>query len=985
MNLMENFPDKIEAFISAIPRDLHPFLRTFIDLINQQWPIAEQYWLDEEGWVGYRHPRTQIYDETTRTRIPTGDFERAQAVITGLKSQFGDKESQQFALCLYCDADVQQAFSDNKEILGSVRYQASEHSSWATYFPVFDVIRARIRYVIYDVWFRETVPTSNFDTLMAILDKHRQIQARKWPERMPRYDHSPDASLISESNRDSLHLLNRMRSEQATTVLRERFLKNELFINPTGGRLSHLSDLLPGLVEKDALSYQEFKAIVLKQGLKRSGLQLLRDVSQASFWNVPLILQNYLCRLSEKLLQDFNDENFLLCQFGYFYGVEPLLKILEHIESNKIRSISKKEAATNWSISAIESRKGILRYILSYRLKKEAPEGVEFKRIPHDDVIGALKGFSEQTLLVGLSHSFEWHQEICQTLGWTKLEELIYYLHELTGFNTGQWRSGIRPSSDEESGVVDRDKIKGIYDGLGEERYKKVMRLLKSQNVGLNESIFIIEATLGRNREEVEKRFAKRSQIAVKALGALPGEDILERYIALRQFAKEANRYKAQRKSHERAAGAVGLKNLLAVSEYNDLTALEWAMEAKMREGREAEIETHIMAGEYEARLEFEGGKAELKYSRGDKQLKNAPAALKKNEAFVKLKEYHAELKDQYVRFRETLENMMVYATWLTQAELESLIQNPVSKGLLERLLLAGESSAIGLLSADGNSLINCSGGTLPLPQKWAVAHSFDLYQADTLSAWQKYLFAQQITQPFKQVFRELYIITPAERETATFSNRYAGCPVDSRKAGALLGNRAWKCPGEDENEARKEFSQAGLVACIGLSGHYQYLTDTDVLTVGEVSWRGIPLEDVPPRLFSEVMRDGDLLVSVAGTSDDAFASPSTIGTRKQILGNLIVLLGLKNVTIGEENFLHIEGKLANYRLHLASANIHIEPGSYLCVVPDWKKKSSRQKLFLPFEDEDMKFMEVVSKMLLLASDDKIKDSSILNQIRRRI
>jgi len=1011
MNLMENLTDKIEAFISTIPQDLQAFVRMFIDLIHQQWPIAEQYWLDDEGRVQYRYPQTEIYDHTTGTRVLTGDFERAQSIITSLKSQFGEAESEQLASRLYCDADAQQAFSDNMGILGSVRWEGENYG--ITSYPVYDVIRARIRYTIYDVWFGETVPTSNFDTLMAILEKNRQSQERKWPKGMPYYSHSPDASFLAESNKSCLRFLNKMPGEQATTALKERFLTNDLFINPAGGYPYFVPELLRGLVEKDALSYQEFKAIALAQGMKRGGLPLLREISY-SRWrhgfaiDAPLKVQNYLCRLSREFLQDFDNENFRLCQFGCFYGAVPLLKILEHIESNKIRSISKKEAETDWSIDAIKSKKGILRCILFRQLKKESPEGVEFQRMSDEEAIRSLKQFSERTLLVGFSLSFEWHSEICQALGWPKLEELIYYLHELTGFNTGQWRSGIRPSPDEESGVVDRDKIKGIYDGLGEERYKRVMRLLKSQNVGLNESIFLVEASLGRNREEVEKRFAKRRQIAVRALGALPGEDILERYIALRQFAREANRYKAQRKRHERAAAAVGLKNLVAVSEYNDATALEWAMEAKMRKQREAEIETRVTVGEYEAKLEFESGKAELKYCRGDRQLKNAPSVLKKDEAFVKLKEYHAELKDQYLRFRETLENMMVYASWLTQAELESLIQNPVSKGLLERILIVDESGAIGLLAADGNALIQsggallrerpkisevyfctCSGKTLPLPQKWSVAHSFDLHQTNTLSDWQKYLFAQRITQPFKQVFRELYIITPAERETATFSNRYAGSAVDSRKAGALLGNRGWICPGEDEYEARKEFPQAGLVACISLTGHYQYLTDTDVLTVGEVSfckkdsWRGIPLEDVPPRLFSEVMRDGDLLVSVAGTGDDAFASPSTIETRKQILGNLIPLLGLSNVTIGEDNFLHIEGKLANYRLHLASANIHVEPGSYLCVVPDWKKTSSRQKLFLPFEDEDMKCAEVVSKMLLLASDDKIKDSSILNQIRQ--
>jgi len=62
-------------------------------------------------------------------------------------------------------------------------------------------------------------------------------------------------------------------------------------------------------------------------------------------------------------------------------------------------------------------------------------------------------------------------------------------------------------------------------------------------------------------------------------------------------------------------------------------------------------------------------------------------------------------------------------------------------------------------------------------------------------------------------------------------------------------------------------------------------------------------------------------------------------------------------------------------------AAIHIEPGQYLCVVPDrWGKP--HPKLFLPFADEhDLKTSEVISKVLLLANDDRIKDASILSQI----
>ncbi len=42
-----------------------------------------------------------------------------------------------------------------------------------------------------------------------------------------------------------------------------------------------------------------------------------------------------------------------------------------------------------------------------------------------------------------------------------------------------------------------------------------------------------------------------------------------------------------------------------------------------------------------------------------------------------------------------------------------------------------------------------------------------------------------------------------------------------------------------------------------------------------------------------------------------------------------------------------------------------------------------RGKLFLPFIDEDPKTAEILSKILLLAQDTKIKDPYILDQIRR--
>ena len=45
---------------------------------------------------------------------------------------------------------------------------------------------------------------------------------------------------------------------------------------------------------------------------------------------------------------------------------------------------------------------------------------------------------------------------------------------------------------------------------------------------------------------------------------------------------------------------------------------------------------------------------------------------------------------------------------------------------------------------------------------------------------------------------------------------------------------------------------------------------------------------------------------------------------------------------------------------------------------------AQRGKLYLPFVDEDPKMVEIVSKVVLLAEDHKLKDPTILQWIERR-
>jgi hypothetical protein len=50
--------------------------------------------------------------------------------------------------------------------------------------------------------------------------------------------------------------------------------------------------------------------------------------------------------------------------------------------------------------------------------------------------------------------------------------------------------------------------------------------------------------------------------------------------------------------------------------------------------------------------------------------------------------------------------------------------------------------------------------------------------------------------------------------------------------------------------------------------------------------------------------------------------------------------------------YVRVHGKRAQYRVHLASGSIHIEPGGYLCVVPDSAAQGKSRGLFLPFAEE---------------------------------
>jgi hypothetical protein len=284
-----------------------------------------------------------------------------------------------------------------------------------------------------------------------------------------------------------------------------------------------------------------------------------------------------------------------------------------------------------------------------------------------------------------------------------------------------------------------------------------------------------------------------------------------------------------------------------------------------------------------------------------------------------------------------------------------------------------------------------------------------------TIFHWRCWLEDHGVCQPFKQAHREVYLLTDAERETSTYSNRFAAHIVRQAQFAALAAQRGWEFRvmgrWDSHNTPTLTLPQFGLRVTYDVdfptneeevTGHFVYL----LIRTGQVRFldgNATPrtLESIPQVVFSEVMRDIDLLTGVTSIGNDpawgqtqkasfqeywnAFSFGELTGMARNRVGILQRILPL--LAIGERcridgRFLEVRGSRATYRIHLGSGNILMEPGSrYLCIVEGSATKGRPRELSLPFED-DHKLSQILSKAFLLADDRKIKDQSILLQLQ---
>jgi hypothetical protein len=401
------------------------------------------------------------------------------------------------------------------------------------------------------------------------------------------------------------------------------------------------------------------------------------------------------------------------------------------------------------------------------------------------------------------------------------------------------------------------------------------------------------------------------------------------------------------------------------------------------------------------------------------KPLKSVPAEVKREHAgeLKQLQKLSKDLEKMLGAQRIRLERLLMSEReWDLDAWRQRYLEQPLLAPIVRRLIWhfkRGDQSALGAW-LDGK-IVDANAR----PLDWLVTdtrvrlwHPIG-FPSETIVAWRRWLEDHQICQPFKQAHREVYILTDAELATSTYSNRFAAHILGQHQFVALATQRAWKYTFMGGFDAQStptlELPAWNLVAEFWVdptgeladSGVSRYLATDQVRFLRD--GQPIRLSDVPAPVFTEVMRDVDLFVGVCSIGNDpawqehgeiegagtywrsySFGDLSASAeTRRDVLERLLPRLKIAKKCSLTEKFLVVKGSLRTYKIHLGSGNILMEPNDqYLCIVPERGIPTSGQdEAFLPFEGDNMLSI-ILSKAFLLADDAKIKDSSILHQIR---
>ncbi|HTL30791.1 MAG TPA: DUF4132 domain-containing protein, partial [Tepidisphaeraceae bacterium] len=477
-------------------------------------------------------------------------------------------------------------------------------------------------------------------------------------------------------------------------------------------------------------------------------------------------------------------------------------------------------------------------------------------------------------------------------------------------------------------------------------------------------------------------RSVKIGNACVYALGVLPGDEPVAQLSRLATKVKQPSARKMVAKTLSQVAQKTGV----TVDDLAEMALPDFGLDI---EGRRRET-----FGNFTATIHVQGDDVACEWSDASgKARKSIPAEMKRDHAdeLKALKRLIKEIQTLAGAQRIRVEKLFAQdRTWSFEDWHKRYLNHPLLAGIARRLIWefrTGErvETAIwldGKLIDRNDKQIDAGAST-----RVSLWHPISA-EVDTVLQWREFLERHEIRQPFKQAHREVYKLTDAELTTDTYSNRFAAHIVRQHMLVALCQQRGWSAklqgmwdPGTDPTPTLKlpalgisasywvELMEGGRDEPHGGSGVSLYVRTDQVRFTREGEFEPMHLADVPPKVFSEVMRDVDLFVAVSSVGNDvnwhdrgdaigaywhdfSFGDLSaTAQTRREVLQRLIPRLKIADRCSFTARFLVVRGDKRTYKIHLGSGNILMEPNDqYLCIVPDMRVRSKDSTVYLPFE-----------------------------------
>ncbi len=569
---------------------------------------------------------------------------------------------------------------------------------------------------------------------------------------------------------------------------------------------------------------------------------------------------------------------------------------------------------------------------------------------------------------------------------------------------------------------VNADILKGLVWLCGGREDKEIAR-----------SLFYLAISAYKKVPLAGPRCARVGNACVWALGAMPGTEGVSQLTLLKHKVKGSNSRNLIDAQIQKAAERLNL----TTAEVEEMSVPTYGL-TEVGFGRET-------FGEFTAELVVTGtSAAEIRwFNAGGKPQKSVPKSVRENfgDELKELNQAVRDIKKMLSAQRDRIENLYLeQKSWDVRTWRERYLEHPLIGTIARRLIWRFDEMTTAIW-VDGK-LVDKSGREMNFYDDTRVELWHPLHSAtEEILGWREFLNANVIRQPFKQAHREIYLLTDAERNTRVYSNRFAAHIIKQHQFNALCAARGWKSslwimadmevpPASRVIKAHNLYAEfwtepigENYETDASGSGAYLFLT-TDQVRFYPINaaehWRRafppgyrdadaerhfepLPLEQIPPLVLSEIMRDVDLFVGVCSIGNDpnwmdggnttrygeywrdySFGDLSeSAKTRRDVLEKLIPRLKIGSRCEIGEKFLYVRGDIRTYKIHLGSGNILMSPNDqYLCIVASAiGEKTGQEKVFLPFEG-DRTLAIILSKAFLLAEDKKITDSTITRQLK---